>query len=87
MAILLKSARSVLKTTIPSRGKNNCLFYTTSRPALGLIQSPTQRVLEAGFSEVEQQGRETVNSPSSSAEVKNGGSMPLLPYVPSQRAA
>jgi hypothetical protein len=59
----------------PGRGKI-FLFYITSRLALGPTQPPIQWV-----SGVKQLGGEVDHSPPSSAEVKNGGSIPPLPHV------
>jgi hypothetical protein len=53
------------------------------RLALRPIQPPIQLV-QAGVSpDVKWQGCEADDSPSSSAEVKNGGAVPLLPHTSS----
>jgi hypothetical protein len=54
---------------------------TTSRPTLRLTQPPIQWVPRALSPEVKRQGREADHSAPSSAEVKNGGAIPILPYV------
>jgi hypothetical protein len=50
------------------------LCSTAFRPTLGPTQPPTQWVTG-----IKRQGREADNSPSSSAEVKKGGAIPLFP--------
>jgi hypothetical protein len=57
-------------------------FFTACRPALGPTQPPIQWVPG-----VKRPGREADHSPPSSAEVKNGGAMPPLPYTSSWRGA
>jgi hypothetical protein len=51
------------------KGKN-FLFFTSSRPALGSIQSPTQWVPRTLSPRVKRPGREADHSPPTSAEVK-----------------
>jgi hypothetical protein len=58
------------------------LFSTSSRPTMGLTQPPIQWVPWALSPQVKRQGREADHSPPSSAEVKNGGATPPLPYMP-----
>jgi hypothetical protein len=58
-------------------------FSTAFRPALRFTQPPIQWVQEAISPCVKRQGREADHSPPSSVEVKNGGAIPPLPYVPS----
>jgi hypothetical protein len=53
-------------------------LLTASRPSLGLTQTLIQCVPE-----VKRPGREVDQSPSSSAEVKNGGAVPPLPKMSS----
>jgi hypothetical protein len=62
---------------ILARGKREkFIFSTVSRLALGFTQSPIQWVLGAVSLEVKQPGLEAGHSPSSSAEVMNGGAIP-----------
>jgi hypothetical protein len=63
-------------------GKSFCSFSATSRPALEPTQPPIQWILEAVPLEVKRQGREADHSPPSSADFKNGGSIPPLPHMP-----
>jgi hypothetical protein len=58
-----------------------------SRPAVGPTQPPIQWVPVAPSPWVKLQRREADNSPPSSAEVKNGGSIPPLPHTSSRRSA
>jgi hypothetical protein len=53
---------------------------TASRPALGQTLSPIQLVPRALSLEVKRKGRQVDLSPSS-AEVRNGGAIPLLPHT------
>jgi hypothetical protein len=55
------------------------LFSTTSRPPLQPIQPHIQLVLRAISQGLKRQERETDHSPSVSAKVKNGGTIPQLP--------
>jgi hypothetical protein len=63
------------------------LFSTASRPTLGPIQSHIQWVLGALSPRVNRQGREADHSPPTSAEFKNGGAIPPLPYMSSWHSA
>jgi hypothetical protein len=63
------------------------LFSTESRPVLGPTQSPIQWVLEAVSPRVKRPRREAGAIPPTSAEVKNGKAIPLLPYESSWRGA
>jgi hypothetical protein len=58
-------------------------YYTSSRPALELIQPHTSQVLEAFSPGIKRQGREDDHSPPSNAEVKSGGTIPPLPHTSS----
>jgi hypothetical protein len=49
----------------------NFFFFTSSRPALGLTQPPTQGMPRAPFLGVKRPGREADHSPPTSADVKN----------------
>jgi hypothetical protein len=51
------------------------------RLALGLTQCPIQWVLGGVSPEVKCPGCEADDSPSSGAEVKNDGAVPLLPHT------
>jgi hypothetical protein len=66
--------------SISHRGKI-FLFYATSRPALRPIQPLIRWVPRAISMGVEGPGREADHSPPSSAEVKNGGAVPLLSHT------
>jgi hypothetical protein len=66
--------------SIPGSG-NIFLISTMSRPALGPTLPPIQWVAGALSPKIKRLGREADYSPSSSAEVKNGGAIPPLPYV------
>jgi hypothetical protein len=57
------------------------VFSTLSRPALGPIHSPIQWVPRALSRGVKRPGCEAVDSPPSSAEVKNDGAIPPLPHM------
>jgi hypothetical protein len=59
-------------------GQDIFLFSTASKPALGPTQPPIKWVLGE-----KRQGREADYTPPSSAEVKNNGAIPLLPYTSS----
>jgi hypothetical protein len=67
--------------SIPSRDKI-FLFYVTSRPAVGPTQPPIQCVPGAVSPGVKRQGREADHSSASSAEVKNGDAIPVVPHIP-----
>jgi hypothetical protein len=59
---------------VPSPGSvKNCLFSTSPRPVLGLIQPPILWVTGLFLREVNRPGREADHSPPSNVEVKNGG--------------
>jgi hypothetical protein len=62
-------------------------FSTAFIPALGPTQPPIQWVLRALSPGVKRQGREADQSPTSSAEVKNGGATPPLHLTSSWRSA
>jgi hypothetical protein len=55
------------------------LLSTASRPTLGPTQPPIKGVSEAFYLGVKRPGGEADHSPTSSAEVKNGGAIPPLP--------
>jgi hypothetical protein len=61
-----------------ARGEENFLCPTASRPTLGPTLPPIQWVPETLSLGIKRPGREAVHSPSSSAEVKNGGAIPPL---------
>jgi hypothetical protein len=63
------------------------LYSTASRPALGPTQPSIQWVQEALSPRDKRLGHEADHSPSSSAEVKNGGAIPSLPRTSSWRGA
>jgi hypothetical protein len=65
--------------SFPVTGKIIPLYFTASRPALGLTQPPIQQVPGTLSSGVKWVGREADHSPPSSAEFKNGGAIPPLP--------
>jgi hypothetical protein len=65
--------------SIPGRSKIVCLFSTASTPALGPTQPHPQWVTGALSPRVKRLGREADHSHPSSAEVKNGGTIPPLP--------
>jgi hypothetical protein len=56
-------------------------FSATSRQVLGSTQPPIQWVPGAPSPGVKRPGREADHSPPTSAEAKNGGAIPPLPYV------
>jgi hypothetical protein len=56
-------------------------------PALGPTQPPSQLVLRAVLPEVKRSEREADYSPVSSAEIKNGGTKPLLDHTSSGSGA
>jgi hypothetical protein len=60
---------------------------TASRPALEPTRRPIQCVLAELSSGIIRPGREADLSHPSSAEVKNGGSIPPLPHTSSWRSA
>jgi hypothetical protein len=68
------------------QGQEIFLYATASKPALGPTQPPIQWVPGA-LSEVKRPEREADRSPSSSAEVKNGGAIPPLPHTSSWSVA
>jgi hypothetical protein len=55
------------------------VLTVTSRPTLGPTHSPVQWVPETPTG-IKRKGREFVSSPPSSADVKNGGAIPLLQH-------
>jgi hypothetical protein len=57
------------------------LFSKASKPALRPTQSPIQWILGPLSLGIKQHGREADHSLPSSAEVKNGGTIPLLPHT------
>jgi hypothetical protein len=61
------------------QGQEIFLHFTISRPALGPTQPPIQWEPGAFSPGVQWPRREADHSPSSSAEVKNGGAIPPLP--------
>jgi hypothetical protein len=63
------------------------LIVTTTRPSLVPTHPSTEWILGTLFPGVKRQGREASYPPPSNAEVKNGGDIPPLPHVSSQRAA
>jgi hypothetical protein len=68
--------------SIPGRNRDSFLFATASRPTLGPIQPPIQRVPGTLFPEVKRRGREADHSPPSSVEVTNEWSYTSInPYV------
>jgi hypothetical protein len=62
------------------QGQEIRVFHTTSRLALGTTQSPIRWVPWDPSPEVKQV-RETDHLDPYSAETKNGGAIPLLPYT------
>jgi hypothetical protein len=64
-------------------GQEILLSSIMSRPALGPTHPPIQWVQGAVSLRVKQKGCEADYSPPSSAEVKNNGTIPLLPYMSS----
>jgi hypothetical protein len=66
----------------PGRG-NIFLLSTSSRPVLGPIQTPIQRVPGALSPGVKRQRRDADYSPPFSIEVKNVGAIPPLPHTSS----
>jgi hypothetical protein len=58
------------------------LSFATSRPALGPIQTPIHWITGALSPRVKWPESEGDHSPPSSAEVKNDGAAPPLPYMP-----
>jgi hypothetical protein len=69
------------------KGQEIFLYSTSSRPALGPAQPPTQWVPGALSLGVKQQGRATDHSPPINAEIKNGSTVPPLPHTSSSQAA
>jgi hypothetical protein len=63
------------------------LYSTSSRPALGSTQPPIQWTLGALSPGLKLPVREADHSAPSSAEVKNGGAIHLLPDTSSRRGA
>jgi hypothetical protein len=72
--------------SIPGRGKV-FLFSIASRPALGPTQPPIQWVLWALSPGVKWPGHEADHSPSSAAQVKNGGPIPSPYHMSSWHSA
>jgi hypothetical protein len=68
---------------VSNPGRDKILFSIPSRMAMGSIQHPIKWVLGVLSSGVKRQGRKADKSPPSSAKVKNGGSIPPLPYISS----
>jgi hypothetical protein len=68
-------------------GRRKFSFLHLSRPVLGPIQPPFQQVAEAVYPEVKLSEREGDYSLSSSAEVKNGGTIQPLPHTYLRRGA
>jgi hypothetical protein len=67
--------------------ENSFLFLTESRQDLGPTQAPIQRVPAGLSSGTKRPVRESDRSPTSSAEVKNGGVIPQLSNKNSQHIA
>jgi hypothetical protein len=67
--------------SIAGRDKRFFLFNTASRPALGPTHPPVQWISGALSPGVKGLGREADHSAPSNVEVKNGGSIPLLPHM------
>jgi hypothetical protein len=65
-------------------GRRDCLFSIISRWAIGTTQPPVHLLLEAVASWVKRQKCEADHSPTSSAEVKNGGAIPPPVHMTSQ---
>jgi hypothetical protein len=57
------------------------IFSTMSRPAVGPTQPAIKWMPMAISLSLHRPGRETDHSHPSSAEVKNGGAVPSLPYM------
>jgi hypothetical protein len=74
-----------LRAGLPGFDSRKCKIFlsTTSRSVLGLTQPPIQWAPGALSSGVKRPGREANKSPPSSAEFKNGGSIPPLPHISS----
>jgi hypothetical protein len=70
-----------------SRHGKISLFSIASRPALESTQPPIQWVPGAIPTELKRLGLEADHSPPSSAEVKNGGSIPPLHHITSWHSA
>jgi hypothetical protein len=60
---------------------------TASKPALGPTQTPIQWAQGALSPGVKLPGHEAHHSPSTSADIKNGGALPALTYTYSWRCA
>jgi hypothetical protein len=65
------------------QGQEILLFSAASREALGSTEPPTQRLPRDLSPVIYWQGCEADRSPQSSAEVKNGGSIPPLSHTSS----
>jgi hypothetical protein len=68
-------------------GQEIFLFSLASKPTVWPTQPPAQWVPGPISPEEEWQERETEQSPSCSAEVKNAGAIYLLPHTSSRRCA
>jgi hypothetical protein len=75
------------RSPIPGKGQEIFLYFSVSRLPLGPAQLPAQRVPGALSLGIKQSGRKTDHSPPSSADVKNGGAIPLLLHTSSWRDA
>jgi hypothetical protein len=69
------------------QGEAIFLFFAASVPALGPTQPPIKWIPGALFPGVKRPRREADHSLPSSAEVKNGGTIPPLPHTSSWRGA
>jgi hypothetical protein len=69
------------------QGKEIFLHSAASRPALGPAQSPIRWVPGALSPGVRGPGGEADHSSLSSAQVNNGGAVPLLPHMSSWHSA
>jgi hypothetical protein len=67
--------------------RNNFIFSMESRLALGLTQTPIERILPAISWGVKLPERAADHSPASSIEVKNGGTIPPVTHLSSRRGA
>jgi hypothetical protein len=74
------------RASIPGKGKI-FLFSTASRLALGPTQPPIQWVQGALSPGLKRPGRESDQSPQSSAEIMNDGAIRPLPHMSSWRGA
>jgi hypothetical protein len=80
----LRAGRQRGRSSSPGRVNNFALFIRSS-PVLGFSQPPIQWLPWALSPGVKRPGREADDSPPTSAEVKNGGSIHPLPHTPSWR--